>query len=190
MKGEELSEEEIQASADKLLFGEPYFLSYDKKALILNAIPNFTLMERDLIMVAAETVQSLVDDLLKDFPDVEAGLTGQIAREHDEQIHSQRSIAYTTIIALIAILIFLMISFRMWVAPFLAVANLIVGLIWAMGTAYIVDFTDNNVGFRFYGFFIFPSLGPIRRSTLSGSGSLLFDDCNYFARNSWNNRKE
>jgi len=137
-KGEELSEEEIQASADKLLFGEPYILSYDKKALILNAIPNFTLWERDLIMVTAETVQSLVNDLLKDFPDVEAGLTGQIAREHDEQIHSYRSIGYTTIIALIAILIFLIISFRMWVAPVLAVANLIVGLIWAMGTAYII----------------------------------------------------
>lgn len=136
--GDELSDEVIEAAVDKLLLGEPYFLSYDKTALILNAIPNFSLMEREYIMVAAEVTQALVDDLEGDFPDVNAGLSGQIAREHDEQTYSQQSIGYTTIIALIAILFFLMMSFRMWVAPLMAIANLILGIIWAMGTAGIV----------------------------------------------------
>jgi predicted RND superfamily exporter protein len=136
--GAELSDEDIEAAVDKLLLGEPYFLSYDKTALILNAIPNFSLMEREYIMVAAEVTQALVDDLEGDFPDVGAGLSGQIAREHDEQTYSQQSIGYTTIIALIAILFFLMMSFRMWVAPLMAIANLILGIIWAMGTAGIV----------------------------------------------------
>ncbi len=138
VEGQDLADEDIQAVVDKLLFGEPYFLSYDKTALILNAIPNFSLMEREYIMVSAETTQALVDDLKSDFPDVEAGLSGQIAREHDEQTYTQQSIGYTTIIALIAILIFLIISFRMWVAPLLAVANLLVGIIWAMGMAGIL----------------------------------------------------
>jgi predicted RND superfamily exporter protein len=138
VKGEELRDEDIEAAVDKLLFGEAYFLSYDKTALILNVIPNFSLMEREYIMVAAEVAQGLVDDQKARFPDVEAGLSGQIAREHDEQTYSQQSIGYTSIIALIAILFFLMLSFRMWVAPLLAIANLILGIIWAMGTAGIV----------------------------------------------------
>jgi predicted RND superfamily exporter protein len=95
-------------------------------------------MERQYIMVAAESAQALVDSLEQDFPDVDAGLSGQIAREHDEQTYSQQSIGYTTLIAMIAILFFLMVSFRMWVAPLLAIANLILGIIWAMGMAGIV----------------------------------------------------
>ena len=138
LEGQTLSEKEIESIVDKLLLGESYFLSYDKTALILNVIPDFSLMEREYIMVAAEKGQVLLDDLKDDFPDVEAGLSGQIAREHDEQTHTQQSIGYTTIIALIAILFFLIISFRMWVAPLFAIINLIVGIIWAMGTAGIL----------------------------------------------------
>jgi len=136
--GGDISEEEIEIAVDKLLFGEAYVLSYDKKALILNAIPNFTLMDRNFIMSGTETVQSVVDNLLKDFPDVEAGLCGAIPKEHDEQIYSERSLGYTTLIAFIAILLLLMISFRMWVAPVFAIINLIFGVLWALGSAAVV----------------------------------------------------
>jgi len=137
VQGEELSEIEAKKVADKLLFGEHYMLSYDKKAIILIAIPNFTIMDRDLLMVGAVAVQEIVDKLLKEFPDVEAGLSGSIAREHDEQVYSEKTISYSTIIALIVILIFLMISFRMWVAPIFAISTLIVGVIWALGASWI-----------------------------------------------------
>jgi len=136
--GDNVGDEEIQAAAEKLLFGEPYFLSYDKEALILNAIPNFSLMERDKIMSSTKTVQSILDNLLEDFPDVEAGLSGSIAKEHDEQVSSQRSLGYTTGIAFVAIFILLIVSFRMWVAPLFAILNLVVGLIWAMGAATLL----------------------------------------------------
>jgi len=133
-----LSEEEVLAAADKLLFGEPYLLSYNKKALLLNAIPNFSLIDQGLIVIAADTVQALVDEMSKDFPDVEAGLTGFIATERDENVYASRSLGYSTLIAVIVILFLLMISFRMWVAPLFAVLNLIVGLIWAVGITYII----------------------------------------------------
>ncbi len=135
--GERLSETEVKAAADKFLLGEPYFLSYDKTALILNVIPNFSIMDRDLIMVGYKNMQALLNEILVNYPDVNAGLSGDIAREHDEQVHSEQSLGYTTIIALLAILIMLMISFRMWVAPVLAVLTLFVGLIWALGVAYL-----------------------------------------------------
>lgn len=138
VKGEELSGAEVLSAADEFLLGEPYFLSYDKTALILNVIPNFSIMNRDLIMVGADRAQGLLDEVLKKYPEVSAGLSGDIAREHDEQIASEESLSFTTIIALIAILILLIISFRMLTAPILAVVNLIIGIIWAYGAAYLV----------------------------------------------------
>jgi predicted RND superfamily exporter protein len=133
----DVSESVAQDSADRLLLGEPYMLSYDKTTLLLIAIPNFTIMDRDLLMVGTETVQKIVDDLLEEYRDVEAGLSGSIAREHDEQIYGQRSMSYSSLIALVVILILLIISFRMWVAPVFAIGTLIAGVVWAMGAAWL-----------------------------------------------------
>jgi predicted RND superfamily exporter protein len=133
----EVSESDAQDAADRLLLGEPYMLSYDKTTLLLIAIPNFTIMDRDLLMVGTDAVQGILDDLLMEFPDVEAGLSGSIAREHDEQIYGQQSMSYSTLIALVVILILLIVSFRMWVAPVFAIGTLIVGVVWAMGAAWL-----------------------------------------------------
>ncbi|MCK4344552.1 MAG: MMPL family transporter [Bacteroidales bacterium] len=135
---EEVSEEEAHGAVNKLLFGEPYFLSYDKKALVMNAIPNFTMFDIDLLVEGTDIVQSIVDDLLENYPDVTSGLTGMIPVGRDEMVYSEQSLGYTSLIAVIAILIMLIISFRMWVAPFLAMFNLLIGILWAIGTAAIV----------------------------------------------------
>ncbi len=134
-RGEELSRGDVDRVVDELVLGEPYFLSYDETALILNVIPNFTLMDRDYIMTGTRAAQALLDELKPDFPDVDAGLSGAVAKEHDEQVSSQQSMGLTTAIAFIFILALMVISFRMWLAPLFAVLNLAVGLIWAFGAA-------------------------------------------------------
>jgi len=136
-KGERISETDVQEIANTLLYGESYFLSYDEKALVLNAIPNFTMMDTDLMEVGTDSVQEILDEMREEHPDIRAGLTGMIAIGRDEMVYSEQSLGYTTVIAVIAILFLLMISFRMWVAPVLALLNLMVGLIWAVGTAVI-----------------------------------------------------
>ncbi len=138
-QGEALTEEEIRGVADRLLIGDPYILSYDKQALILNAIPNFTMLDTEMMVEGTDMVQEILDgELAREFPDIEAGLTGFIAIGRDEMVYSEQSLGYTTVIAVVAILLMLMLSFRMWVAPLLAVGNLLVGLIWAVGTAALV----------------------------------------------------
>jgi hypothetical protein len=74
-----VSEAIAQDAVDRLILGESYMLSYDKTTLLLLAIPNFTIMDRDLLMVGTDTVQGIVDELLEEYPDVEAGLSGSIA---------------------------------------------------------------------------------------------------------------
>ena len=132
------SPEEAQKAVDKLILGEPYLLSYDKQALIINAIPNFSMTDMDKMISGTDTIQEIVDKVKKDFPEVKAGLTGMIPLGRDEMVYGQQSMGYTSIIAFIAILILLILSFRMWAAPLFAILNLTVGLIWAIGLAAIL----------------------------------------------------
>ncbi|MBL7083956.1 MAG: MMPL family transporter, partial [Candidatus Aminicenantes bacterium] len=140
---ESISQKEAQQAADKLLLGEPYILSYDKTTLIINVIPNFTMMDLGKVLSGVDAIQEVVDKVLGNYPDVKAGLTGFLPVGHDEMIYSERSIGYTTFIALVAVFFLLVVSFRMWVAPLLALLNLVIGIIWAMGVALLLVGTLN-----------------------------------------------
>ncbi|MCK4297859.1 MAG: MMPL family transporter, partial [Candidatus Marinimicrobia bacterium] len=137
LSGKEVSQKEVHLAVDKLLLGEPYFISYDRKALIINVIPNFSMMDAILMVEGTDAVQSVVTETLKDFPEVQAGLTGTIPMGRDEMVYGTQGLEYTSIISLIAIGILLILSFRMWVAPVLALLNLVIGLIWAAGLSAI-----------------------------------------------------
>jgi predicted RND superfamily exporter protein len=130
-------------AVDKLLFGEPFILSYDKTALVMNVIPNFTMWEMGKVIDGVDAIQETVEEVLVRYPDVEAGLTGIMPVGHDEMVYGERSIGYTTFIALVAVFFLLVFSFRMWVAPVLALSNLIVGIIWAVGAAALLVGTLN-----------------------------------------------
>ena len=138
-QGDVPSEVQIDGAVDRLLLGEPYFLSYDRRTLILNAIPTFSVVDIDLMVRGTDAVQALVDELRQDFPNVQAGLTGMIPLGRDEMVYSEQSMGLTTGVAVVAILILLMIAFRLWVAPLLAMGSLLLGLVWAVGlTAALV----------------------------------------------------
>jgi len=72
------SEEAALKAVNTLILGEPYFLSYDRSCLILNVIPNFTMMDVSKLVSGTEAIQEVIDEVLEDFPDVKAGLTGMI----------------------------------------------------------------------------------------------------------------
>ena len=138
IKTGKVSEDNVHETVDNLLYGDPYMLSYDKSTLLMIAVPNFTLMDRAPIITAADFTQNLIEDQLIEHPDVQAGLTGSIAREHDEQVYAEQSFNYSTLIALFVIFIILTISFRMWISPIFAIMTLITGVIWALGSTAIL----------------------------------------------------
>lgn len=127
-----------EAAVDKLLLGEPYFLSYDRKALIMNLIPTFSMMDAYLIVDGTNAVQAVLDDVLKNHPNVEAGLSGAIAVGRDEMTYSTQGLGVSMLISMIAIGGLLYMAFKMAVAPALALLNLIIGLIWAAGIVAVV----------------------------------------------------
>ncbi|MFQ6615316.1 MAG: MMPL family transporter [Fidelibacterota bacterium] len=135
LSGSQVSSSAMETTVQEFLLGEPYFISYDREALIMNAIPNFSMMDTDLMIQGTEAVQAVVDETLKEFPHVRAGLTGAIPLGHDEMVYGMEGLQVTSTLALVAIVILLIMAFRMWMAPLLAGLNLVVGLIWAAGVA-------------------------------------------------------
>ena len=135
--GVDLTKMEIEKSADMLLFGEEYTVSYDKEALVVTIVPTFSIYDADKCISSIKTIQKIIDDNKVNFPDIDAGLAGMVALTHDEMIAAEHSLGYTTLIALVAIFIILAWVFRMWAAPLLALLSLIIGVTWAMGVTAI-----------------------------------------------------
>ncbi len=140
ISNEGIEKNNIEHAVERILLGDPYFMSYDKNVLILNVIPTFTAVDMKKVMVGVSAVQTTLDKAIMDYPDIESGLTGMLPLAHDEVVYSEQSLGYTSVIALIGIFFLLAITLRMWSAPGLAILNLLVGIIWAMGaTAIVVD---------------------------------------------------
>ena len=138
LDGETVPVAESNAAVDELMIGDPYFISYDRQALILNVIPTFSMMDVTMMVEGTDAIQALVNETLEDFPDVQAGLTGAIPMGRDEMVYSMQGLGVTMLLALVAIGGLLTFSLRMWVAPILALVNLIVGLIWAAGISALL----------------------------------------------------
>ncbi|NQV16195.1 MMPL family transporter [bacterium] len=127
-----------ESAVDKLLLGEPYFLSYDRQALIMNLVPTFSMMDAFMIVDGTDAVQAVLNDVLKEHPKVQAGLSGAIAVGRDEMYYSSQGLGLSMLLSLFAIGALLYMAFKMAAAPVLALVNLIIGLIWAAGLVALV----------------------------------------------------
>ncbi|MCD4819973.1 MAG: MMPL family transporter [Candidatus Cloacimonetes bacterium] len=123
--------------AKKFLIGEEYSLAAGKDMILLLVQPNFTVDEIDKVVKAVNMIDSIIEEEMTKYPGLDAGTTGTMALTRDEMVSSQKDMNYTTILALILILILFIISFRMWMAPILAGITMIIGIIWTAGFASI-----------------------------------------------------
>jgi predicted RND superfamily exporter protein len=133
MKTGDVSQSVAEAAVDKLLLGEPYFLSYDREALIMNLIPTFSMMDAFMIVDGTDAVQAVLNEVLKNHPTVQAGLSGAIAVGRDEMYYSSQGLEISMGLSFFLIGALLFVAFRMAMAPALALLNLVIGLIWAAG---------------------------------------------------------
>jgi len=127
-----------EAAVDKLILGEPFFLSYDRQALILNLVPTFSMMDAFMIVDGTDAVQAILNEVLKSHPNVEAGLSGAIAVGRDEMYYSTQGLEISMLLSMFAIGALLYLAFKMAMAPVLALLNLIIGLIWAAGIVAVI----------------------------------------------------
>ncbi|KPL00167.1 MAG: hypothetical protein AMJ91_05205 [candidate division Zixibacteria bacterium SM23_73_3] len=125
------------SAVDRFLIGDPYFISQDKKVLLIMVEPTFSIMEIDIAVASTDSIQAVLDRTLPEFPEVQAGLTGNIPLQRDEMVYSTKDLRTTSVVALALVLLFFILSFRMWTAPLLAGVNLILAIIIAAGVGAI-----------------------------------------------------
>ncbi len=126
--------EEITSTAvERLILGDPYFISPDKRTLLVFIEPAFGLTDMDPIMKSTDAIQSLMDDYRSKYPDVYAGLTGTIPLSHDEMLYTTEDMKTSSILALVLVIALFILSFRLITAPLLAGLNLILSIAFATG---------------------------------------------------------
>ncbi|MGB2980681.1 MAG: MMPL family transporter, partial [Candidatus Zixiibacteriota bacterium] len=126
------------SAVDRFLIGDPYFISQDKNVLLIMVEPTFSVMDIDMAVASTDSMQALLDRMLPEFPEVRAGLTGNMPLQRDEMVYSMKDLKTTSVVALVLVLLFFILSFRMWTAPLLAGANLILAIIVAAGAGALL----------------------------------------------------
>ncbi len=132
-----------EKAVKRFMLGDPYFISPDKRTLLIFVEPNFSALDVDKVVASTDTIQTIVNNLLTHFPSVKAGLTGTVPLSRDEYVYTQKDMRITSVVAMILVLLLFILSFRMITAPLLAALNLIVSIIFASGVIAIFIHTLN-----------------------------------------------
>ena len=122
-----------RVAVSRLLIGDPYYISPDKRMLLVIIDPNFDVVDIKSCIASTDSIQVLIDNLLEKFPSVSAGLTGMIPLSRDEMTYANEDMGRSSLLAFLLVIFLFIFSFRMISAPLLAGFNLIIGIIIATG---------------------------------------------------------
>ncbi len=129
-------------AAEAILYGDEYYRSWDNRMMMLQILPTFTMFDIEKTVASTDSIEKIVHDI-GDEIGVHAGLTGTIPLGRDEMVSVQNDSMTITMIALLGILILFIVAFRMLVSPILAIITLIIGVVWALGIAWLLVGTLN-----------------------------------------------
>ena len=126
-----------EEAVERFLYGDPYFISQDKRILLMTVKPTFTEIEIEKNTISTNTIQAILDKNLADFPGVSAGLTGNIPLQRDEMFYTERDMRFGFVLALVLVMILFVVTFRMFSIPILAGINLVLAIIITLGLVAI-----------------------------------------------------
>ncbi len=127
-----------ELAVDRLLYGDPYFISHDKRVLLIAIKPTFNAMDVDKDIASTIALQNILDKILPEYPGVKAGITGMIPLQKDEMEHTTSSMKKSSVVALVLVLVLFILTFRMWSTPVLAGLNLVIAIIIAAGVVGLI----------------------------------------------------
>ena len=133
LRGRNLSDSIVTNSTEMLLLGDPYFVSADKRMLLIMIEPNFDITDVEAAVNSTDTVQAIINQYLPKYPDINAGLTGTVPLARDEMVYAEKDMGTTSVVAFTLVLLLFILSFRLVTAPILAGLNLIIFIILASG---------------------------------------------------------
>ena len=127
-------------SGEESLRDKGYLVSENEKLLFILAVPNKDEASFTGYKDSVYSARELIASVIKDFPEMEVGLTGEDVISTDEMITTQKDIELASKIALGGVALLFILAFKGIVKPLLAVFSLLVALAWSLG------FTSITVG--------------------------------------------
>jgi hypothetical protein len=82
---------------------------------------------------AIQTLRAHIAAVQRNFPDVQAGVTGGDALNNDEMVAAQRDTLLATLLSLLSVALLFVVAFRQVWRPLLVVSTLILALCWTLG---------------------------------------------------------
>ncbi len=134
---EKADEELVEKAIDRFLYGDPYFISQDKRILLMTVKPTFNEMDVEKDVASTDSIQAILNKNLENYQDVRAGLSGSIPLQRDEMYYTTRDMYHGLILALILVILLFVLTFRMLSVPILAGVNLILAIIITVGLVAI-----------------------------------------------------
>jgi len=128
----------VQRGVDALTLGDGYYLSNDKKMLLIFITPTISINEIEPSVVVVDSLDSHLNRFKKEYPDVHFGLTGMHVVMRDEVRAGVSDTLRNLTFAAVLILALFIFSFRMWSGPILAMLVLFTGIAWDIGIVQIV----------------------------------------------------
>lgn len=125
------------AAAEAVGIGVPYLTSPDRSMMLIMVEPTISMLEMDHLMPVVDGVEEIAKKYAPDF-NVSAGLAGGLPLGRDEMVAGLEDSFFLTILALVAVFVLFVITFKMLSSPILAMVNLIIGLTWAMGISWLL----------------------------------------------------
>ncbi len=124
----------IRSMLTNIVFPTEYFMNDEQDMALVFVYPTFTI--NDFLELAPNVLR--IEEAAKQFEksfDVEVGLTGLTVVGKDEAVTGEQGILLSSTVALLAILLLLVFSFRMKSVPLLAGIPLLIGIFWTVGFA-------------------------------------------------------
>ena len=130
------------AAAEAVGIGVPYLTSPDRSMMLIMVEPTINMMEMDHLLPVVDGVEEIAKQYAADF-NVTAGLAGGLPLGRDEMVAGLEDSFTLTLLALVGVFIIFVVTFKMLSSPILAIINLVIGLIWAMGVSWLLVTTLN-----------------------------------------------
>ncbi|MBD3166412.1 MMPL family transporter [bacterium] len=129
----------MREAVETMILGEPWMLSLDRRMLMISLTPWQPMSgEIDPNLRLVERVQGILDDIGADHPEVTANLTGMAKIGLDEMNSVGTYTQLLSLAALVLVYLLLARSFHGWLLPLIALAPLIIGIVWTMGLLYLL----------------------------------------------------
>ncbi|HAQ62015.1 TPA: hypothetical protein DCR49_08495 [Candidatus Delongbacteria bacterium] len=123
----------VKESVKKFIIGDDYYFSPDRSMLLMELMPSVSTDDFDNLLIMSRIATQRMKSIQQKFPDLEFGLAGTPVIGLQEQDAILRDFGWTTILALVIVMIVMLGSFRSWRNPFNSTLTLIVSIIVTSG---------------------------------------------------------